>query len=191
MYIYPKIPERTYENRCKYCVHFQKEGVNRDYEASEVFSYNVTTSCKILSVSEYSYQTQLFDGNRLAGHTEVLYPDGECRTFAPNLSYPGICQSCEYHNCFVDGFCTAKKAKDYRRAFITNDHGSEQYGSNFYTCSNWRMKSCWKDLLLQDLSAGKVPAIIDPNTFELLKPKEQVKKSKPKNKKVELLKFDF
>lgn len=192
MYIYPKIPEGTYENRCKYCIHFQKEGVNRDYDASEIFSYSVTTPCRILGVSGYSYQTPLFDGYRLAGHTEVLYPDGECRTFTPHLTYPGICRSCRHHNCFAKeiGYCFDKKASDYKKVFIANNHGSEAYESDFYTCSNWEMKEEWKDLLLRDLSDGKVPAIIDPNTFKLLKPKKQVKMSKPKKQKIELLKFD-
>lgn len=191
----PKIPDMIYENRCRYCIHFQKDGENRDYKATEVFSCFIKPSCKILGVASYCYQIPLIDGNRLAGYTSVVYPDGECRSFTPHLTYPGICRSCQHHNFFAkeEGYCNGIKASDYKKVFIGNNHGSEAYESDFYTCSNWKIKESWKDLLLRDIAAGKVPNVIDSKTFKLIEQKHsnQSKKPKRKEQKVQVLKLDL
>lgn len=190
--MYPKIPDEIYENRCKYCVHFVRDGENRDFEAREAYLHSTNPSCRIFTIAGYKYQIPLMESNRFAGHENVPFFDGECRTFAPRLAYPGICQSCAYHNCFVKGCPTEKRGDDYRRAFIANDHGSEEYASNFYTCSNWKIKDTFKDLLLEDIANGRAPNVIDLETFKLIKIKKvKPLKSKKKEPKAEQLAIDF
>lgn len=164
----PKIPDDIYENRCRYCFHFCKEGENRDFKDNEVYSYQIKHSCDILGVARYFYQVRHDNGTFWGEVENIAYSDGECRSFSPMLSYPGICNSCRYHNPFVKGYCTIEKGKDYRIAFIANDHGSESYGSGYYTCSNWKMSENAKYYYLKDIVAEKVPPIIDTKTFKLI-----------------------
>ena len=166
----PKIPDKIYENRCKYCVHFCRDGENREYEPKDIFSYSIKHSCRILAIAKYCYQKRIENGTLFGDYEYIVYDDGECRSFTPHLSYPGICQSCEYHNCFTDGYCYIEKGSDYRIAFMANTHGDESYASNFYTCSKWKMKSHVKKYFLDDIVLGKVPPIIDIETFKLVEP---------------------
>ena len=168
--IYPKIPDEIYENRCRYCWHFCKDGENRDFDVKEEYSYSTKLPCKIHSIAGYFHQERVQDGTPRGYYKNIPYTDGECRGFTPHLSYPGICQSCEYHNEFVDGYCNGEKGDDYRLAFLANAHGSEQYGSKFYTCSKWKMSSRLKDYYLEDIVYGRVPPIVVVKTFKLVSP---------------------
>lgn len=166
----PKIPENIFKNRCKYCLHYDPDGENRDFEPKEVFSYSIKRSCQILSVARYFYQVIHENGTYFGEIENIAYSDGECRSFTPYLSYPGICMSCKYHNVFVDGYCTVNNGKgdDYHLAFLANGYESEKYKSNYYTCSKWQMSENAKRYYLEDIIKCKVPSIIDPQTFKLI-----------------------
>lgn len=168
--IYPKIPDEIYENRCRYCFHFCKDGENRDFDQKEEYSYSAKLPCRIHSIAGYSHQERVEDGTPRGSYEKIVYTDGECRSFVPHLSYPGICKSCTYHNCFIEGYCTTIKGDDYRRAFLVNGYGNKAYESDFYTCSKWKISERAKDYFLSDMVLERVPLIIDPKTFKLIAP---------------------
>lgn len=164
----PKIPDDIYESRCKYCTYFCPEGENRVFQDNEVYSYSIKHSCKILSIAGYSYQVWNDEGKVI---DEIAYDDGECRSFLPWYSYPGICASCAYHNHFVEGCCTnSKRGSDYHPAFIARQYG-EKAEYLFYTCSKWKMNDRMKDYYLHAIVLGRVPPILDEN-FELVSPQK-------------------
>ena len=166
----PKIPDDIYNNRCRYCLHFCKEAENRDFESKECYSYNLKKPCQIQEIASYKYQVRHDDGT-FRGSYE--YTDGECRSFAPLLSYPGICKSCSYHNSFTSGFCMkADKKKNYHLAVVGNTYGSELYASGYFTCDNWVISENAKRYIAQDLPRERVPLIFDPKTYKLLTPLE-------------------
>ena len=163
----PKIPSDIYENRCRYCRHFCQDGENRDYDSRELFSYNVKLPCRVFGISGHCYQINADGVNR-------PYEDGECRSFEPNTSFPGICNSCKYFNHFVDGFCVREKAEDYRYAVRGNTHGNEVYERRFWTCKNWAISDFSKDCYLRDVVDGLAPPILDPRTFKIVSPHKGV-----------------
>ena len=164
----PKIPDEIYENRCKYCRHFCQDGENRVFQDNEVYSYSVKKSCGIISIAGYSYQ--VWDGEcRVVD--EVVYDDGECRTFAPWYAYPGICASCAYHNSFVEGCCTNNnRGSDFRPVFIGQQYG-EKNPYEYHTCSKWKMNERLKEHYLRAIVLGRVPPILDEN-FRLVSPQK-------------------
>lgn len=163
----PKIPSDIYENRCRYCRHFCQGGENRDYDSRELFSYNVKLPCRIFGISGHCYQINADGINR-------PYEDGECRSFEPNKSFPGICNSCKYFNHFVDGFCVREKAEDYRYAVRGTTHGNEVYERRFWTCKNWAISDFSKDCYLRDVVDGLAPPILNPRTFKIVAPHKGV-----------------
>ena len=169
----PKIPDEIYNNRCRYCTHFCKEAENRDFKSEECYRYDVKKPCQIQEIASYKYQVRHDDGTFRGSYEYIVYKDGECRSFAPLLSYPGICRSCAHYNSFFRDFCNkADKKKNYRQAVIGNTYGGEAYESGYFTCDNWVISERAKGYIAQDLPRERVPLIFDPKTYKLLTPLE-------------------
>lgn len=167
----PKIPDDIYNNRCRYCRHFQKEYENK--EVKRPFSNRAEDqgSCRIQGVSRYYYQEH---NENWTEFTYKVYEDGECRSFAPNFGYP-VCESCEHFNHFkTDNYCYGKP-KNRRVAVIGNNYGAEVWNYAYMICDNWKMRMSNRRFVLESVALGRLPAMFDPETFELLKPTEENK----------------
>lgn len=167
--IRPRIPDDIYNNRCRYCLHFCAEGENRDFEPREVLSPRIRSSCNILGVSSYGVQRK----NETNGeYYYKVYEDGECRSFAPRWTHPGICHSCRHHNTFREdtNYCMLpiEAQKNRRIAVILNDYGSDAHRSSGDVCDKWEYRSHIKDRAVDEAAKGLIPAIFDPKTFKLL-----------------------
>lgn len=165
----PKIPDDIYNNRCRYCHHFQKEYENK--EVKHPFSARAEDqgSCKIQSIAGYCYQEH---NDSWTEFTDKVYEDGECRSFTPNFGYP-ICESCEHFNHFkTDNYCYGKP-KNRRIAVIGNNYGKEAWDYAHMICDNWVMRQSMRGYALEYVALGKLPAAFDPKTYKLLKPTEE------------------
>ena len=165
----PKIPDDTFENRCRYCLHFVEGKENREIKDSEVYRpLDNPCPCHVQSIARYCYQVKLPDGR----YENLPYSDGECRSFAPVFGYP-ICRDCEYFNCFMEEreYCTKSIPLENRKiAALGNTYGQERYSRNFYVCDKWKLKGHWKDSAIKSVAEGRLPRAFDPDTLKLLGP---------------------
>ncbi len=167
----PKIPDAIYENRCRYCWHFLKNGENREIQSHEIWlpEYTFPGPCKIQSIAGYKYQV------RNNGDCEYFpYEDGECRSFVPAYGYP-MCEYCEHHNHFhEDTYCLKEIPLEQRRVVaLGNTYGREVYKVGFMICDNWKLSQFWRKDALEKIADGRLPKLMNPETFMLLKPAEE------------------
>jgi hypothetical protein len=167
----PKIPDEIYENRCRYCGHFLKDGENREIKSHEIWlpESRFPGPCKIQAIAKYKYQIR---NNGL--YEYLTYEDGECRSFTPKFGYP-MCEYCEHHNHFhEDTYCLKETPFDQRRVVaLGNTYGREVYKVGFMICDCWKLRSTVRDTALKYIADGKLPKLMNPETFMLLKPVEE------------------
>lgn len=163
----PKIPDAIYENRCRYCRFFLKDGENREIKTNEVWQHNFPGSCKIQGIARYNYQIR-----NNGDYEKIPYEDGECRSFTPNYGYP-MCEYCEYFNHFhKDAYCFKEIPFDKRRVVaLGNTYGRDVYKAGFMICDKWKLSHTWRNGVLKSIADGNLPKLMDPETFMLLKPK--------------------
>lgn len=165
----PKIPDAIYENRCRYCSFFLKDGENREIKSNEVWRHNFPGPCKIQGTADYMYS--VWKNNEYEEH---VYEDGECRSFTPRYGYP-MCEYCEHHNHFhEDTYCLKEIPFEKRRVVaLGNTYGRDVYKVGFMICDRWKLSSTFRDTALKHIADGKLPKLMNPETFMLLKPAEE------------------
>ena len=58
---------------------------------------------------------------------------------------------------------------------IGNNYGAEVWNYAYMICDNWKMRMSERRFALESVALGRLPAMFDPETFNLLKPTEENK----------------
>lgn len=148
-----KIPDDVFETRCQYCFH--KSGAdNKEIPDDRIFSikWRKELPCNVMGICR---------PNKIKG---------ECLNFVPNQIF-GICQTCEYDNCFREGYCTNNNQPNKRQLYITRDFAMDSQNEYWKkhigsTCDNYSVKPSLIDLIKQQAAEGKIPRNFDPETMK-------------------------
>lgn len=155
-----KIPEDVWEGRCRWCVHRRLEE-NKPVDRRLI--YNSAYAKDHLSCRIYG----------LAKCHEI---PGECRSFAPNHIY-GICKTCEYNNCFHEGYCTRDEQPNKRQVYI--GHSAYNHKADYWqvhemsTCDEYTPDSGWFETMRRQAAEGKIPRNFDPETMKMIAPHQE------------------
>lgn len=145
-----KIPDNVWENRCRYCIHGNINGL-QEIPKSWIWKnyHDQDRPCKIIGVSHPDEST------------------GECSSFAPNHIY-GICATCKHDNIFHEGYCMMPEQPNRRQIYTGQGYSKPSYWAvhRLSTCDNYTPDPDWKDIMIREAAEGKIPRNFDPETME-------------------------
>lgn len=148
-----KIPEDVFINRCRWCLHGNKDGKNIEIPEADIYKakYRDRQPCQIMGISSHS-----------------VVP-GECLSFMPRFMY-GICATCEHNNAFTENYCMRPEQPNKRQLFMGNSfsgmHGRDYWGKHMLsTCDAYTPDPYWFDIMRRDAAAGLIPRNFNPDTM--------------------------
>jgi hypothetical protein len=162
------IPDDVYENRCRWCVHYQKQFPNLPIEKRLLFSHSGSKRpCRILGIAEFSKI------------------QGECLSFC-SVPMFGVCRYCEHYNSFCPNECMIDKPRDQRTVFSTQTYGQCQ--TNCYkVCEHYKASKFWKTHILKNACIGRAPINFEFDTWNGI---DILRTNKEENEKYKLSAID-
>lgn len=155
-----KIPDDVWEGRCRWCIHRQLDE-NKAVDGQRIYQ---------TAYARYHVPCRIY------GIAKCWEIPGECRDFAPNQIF-GICKTCEYNNCFHDGFCLRDEQPNKRRIYI--GHGAYNHKADYWqihelsTCDGYEPDHDWFDTMKRQAAEGKIPRNFDPETMKMIDPHKE------------------